>query len=107
PYRLAWARARVRLTEGKLDEADGLLAPIDSDGVILDLRVPGVVVRAMIADRQGRRDDAIKLYRRARSLLDANPRLRIVFVEKLVTAGLRAPQTSASLSDFPDLQGRF
>ena len=86
PYRLAWARARVRLTEGKLDEADGLLAPIDSDGVILDLRVPGVVVRAVIADQQGRRDDAIKLYRRAQSLLDANPRFRIVFVEKLVTA---------------------
>ena len=107
PYRLAWARARVRLTEGKLDEADGLLAPIDSDGVILDLRVPGVVVRAVIADRQGRRDDAIKLYRRAQSLLDANPQLRVVFVQELVTAGLRASQAGASLSDFPDLQGRF
>ncbi len=105
PYRLAWARARVRLTAGKLDEADGLLAPIDSDGVILDLRVPSVVARAVIADQQGRRDDAIKLYRRAQSLLDANPRFRIVFVEKLVTAGLRLPQTSASLSDLPDLQG--
>ncbi len=108
PSRLTWARARVRWTVGRSEDADELLAGLDTDGVIFEVRGHGLVVRALIADRAGRRGDAIRLYRRAQAYLDAHPDYNHQFIEAplraIVSAGLKAPQVKGSMPKMPDLQ---
>lgn len=108
PSRLTWARARVRRTVGRLEEADELLAGLDTDGVLFEVRGHGLVVRALIADRAGRRGDSIRLYRRAQAYLDAHPDYNHQFIEvplrAIVSAGLKAPQVKGSMPKMPDLQ---
>ncbi len=71
PARLAFARARVRWTRGELEEADALLEGVDRDDTLFTVRVWGLAARAAIADRLGRRADALSLYRRTQALLDS------------------------------------
>jgi hypothetical protein len=107
PDRLAYGRAVVRMQQGNLAEADTLLATLDTERAPFEVRAAGVAYRAWIADRLGRRGDAVGLYTHARAYLDTHPEYADRFtnaVRKLVTAGLAAPQTDGSLRDLPDLQ---
>ncbi|MBI2914004.1 MAG: hypothetical protein HYY03_08800 [Chloroflexi bacterium] len=108
PSRLTWARARVRFTLGRWQEADSLLARLDADAIPFDVRAHALVARAWIADRSGRRSEAVALHRRALAYLDANPRYNHQFtvapLRGWVAAGLKAPQTNAPLPATPPLQ---
>ena len=106
PYRLAWARARVAWTQGRLDDAVGLLSEALAEGTPFDVRANALVASAMIADHQGRRDDAVRLYESARDYLRAND-----FNDGLISplasrikAGLAAAQTEGALPETPHLQ---
>lgn len=108
PHRLVWARARVRWTLGKLEEAAGLLAVLDTDAAGLDVRAWALAARGLIADRLGHREDALGLYRQAQACLDAHAEYGHQFVlgplGALVSRGLRAPQTRGPMPATPDLQ---
>ena len=107
--RLAWARARVRWALGNLEEADNLLAGLDTDGVPFDVRSHGLVARALIADRLGRRENAIRFYQQTQTYLDAHPdyndQFTVAPIRAWVSAGLQAPQTKGAIPKTPDLQG--
>ncbi len=108
PHRLAWARARVRWTTGKLRGADALLVEAAGEGAPFEVRAHALVARALIADREGRRADAVGLYREARAYLDAHPEYSDKFVvaplTERVAAGLERPQTVGEFPRFGDLQ---
>lgn len=108
PHRTVWARARVRWTLGRLNEADDLLAGLDTGASPFDVRAWGLVARGLLADRLGRREDALRLYRQAQSYLDAHPDYNDQFVVSPVRAvasrGLQTPQTSGPMPPTPDLQ---
>ena len=70
PARLVFARARVRWTRGELEAADTLLESVDREDALFTVRVWGLAARAAIADRFGRRADALSMYRRTQALLD-------------------------------------
>jgi len=109
PLRLVWAQARVRWTLGKLEQADALLARLNTAETPFDVRAHGLVMRALIADRRGRRGDAVQLYQTAQALLDANAaytdRNTGAPLRARIAAGLGSPQTKGDMPATPDLQG--
>ena len=107
PDRLAYVRGVVRWKEGKLDAADRLFATLDTNRAPFEVRASGAVGRAVIADQQGRRDDAIVWYRVAQSYLDGSPQYTDDYTQtlrRIAAAGLQEPQTADALADAPDLQ---
>jgi hypothetical protein len=107
PHRLTWARARARWTLGRLEEADRLLADLDEDEVPFDVRINAVVARAVVADRLGRRDEAVRLYERGRELFGANSQYNdglVSFLRRRIARGLKAPQVSGPFPGTPALQ---
>jgi len=107
PHRLTWARARVRWTLGILEEADGLLAGLDTDSAPFDVRSHALVMRAVIADRLARRGDAIRLYQQAQGYLDAhayNHQSMVAPLRVRIAAGLRQAQDKGPMPETPDLQ---
>jgi len=108
PRRLAWARARTRWSTGRLAEADVLLADADVDQAPFEVRAHAKVVRAMIADRQARRDDALGHYRDAAAWLDAHaaydaPTL-VGPLRRWIADGVAAPALARRFPAMPDLQ---
>jgi hypothetical protein len=108
PHRLAFARARARWFTGRLREADALLAEADDDGAPFEIRLHAAAARALIADREGRRADAVEGYRRAAAVLDRHPEydapLLVGEVRRWVEEGLAAPQAKGRLPAMPDFQ---
>jgi hypothetical protein len=108
PHRLIWARARVLGTLGELAQADALLAGLEAAAVPFDVAVHALVARAWVADRQGRRTDALALYRRAQASLGEYPEFNHQFtiapLRAWAAAGLREPQTVGPWPATPDLQ---
>jgi hypothetical protein len=104
PARLAWARARTRWSRGQLAEAYRILGEIETAGGPYGVRAHGLTMRAILADRLGRRDDALRLYRLARSHLAEHPEFN-VFEElhERIALGLEAPQIDGSLPETSDL----
>lgn len=108
PRRLAWARARTRWSTGKLDEADALLGEADVADAPFEIRAHAKVVRGMIADRQGRRADALALYRDGAAWLDAHaeydaPAL-VGPLRRWIRDGIASPATARRFPAMPDLQ---
>jgi hypothetical protein len=108
PRRLAWARARVRWSIGKLADAERLLVDADVDAAPFEVRAYAKVARGMIADRQGRRADAVDHYRDAAALLAAHPQYDAPTLvgpqRRWNDAGLAAPTRTGKLPAMPDLQ---
>jgi hypothetical protein len=73
PSRIAWARARLLASMGKDQDADQLLAPLDTDSTPAEVRVYGLLARAAMAGRLGKSDQALALYQRAGQCLDSLP----------------------------------
>ncbi len=107
PHRLAWARARVRWTLGRLEDADGLLAGLHGDSAPFDVRSHALVARALIAGCLARRQDANGLYLQARDYLDGHPYNHQFMVAPLharIAAGLQAAPDNGPMPQLPDLQ---
>jgi len=107
PHRLAWARARARWTMGRLAEADAMLDGLDGDGVPFDVRINAVVAAAVVADRLGDREKAVRLYRQAESLFGMNAQYNDGLVAPLhrrIGAGLKGPLTKGPFPMTPGLQ---
>lgn len=107
PHRLAWARARVRIALSRWQDAEDLLAPIDTDDTAFEIRSQVIIARGWLADLTARRDDAVELYRRALAYLDAHPQYNHQFtiapMRRWAEAGLKAPQSSGDLPETPHL----
>jgi hypothetical protein len=107
PDRLAYARAIVRLEANRLHEADALFATLDSNRAPFEVRAAGLVGRAVIADQEGHRSDALTFYKTAGEYLNGYPQYTDAHTQQLravVTAGLATPQRLEALPDPPDLQ---
>ena len=69
-----------------------------------DVRAYGLLTRALVADRLGRRDDAVRHYRLARRHLSARPEFTCFDpLRARVAAGLASPQTDAEIPYDPFL----
>ncbi len=108
PSRLAWVRARVRWSLGRLAGADELLARADVDEAPFEVRAYARLVRAMVADRMGRRTEALDHYRRAGALLDAHPEYdapsMVGPLRAWIRAGFAGAETRGRFPAMPDLQ---
>jgi tetratricopeptide (TPR) repeat protein len=106
PHRLDWARARARWTLGQLDEAAAILASLDEEDVPFDVRANALTARALVLDRQGKRQEAVAACRRAMAYLDENPQYNDGLTSPLrKRAGdvLKAPQRGKPMPTFPTL----
>jgi hypothetical protein len=98
PYVLAFARAQARWLQGEFEEAYALLEPTQAEPATLDTRAWGLGARGLLADRLGRREEALKAYERARALIDSHPEYNTFSdLRRRIEAGLDAPQTDAPL----------
>ena len=107
PHRLAWARARARWVSEELIEAEEILAGLDAENTPFDVRANGLVARASILDRLGRRQAAIEAYTRAQAYLEANSEYNdglISPLRKRIAEGLKSPQGGKPMPGFPGLQ---
>ena len=77
PARLAWARARGRWSQGQLDVAYQILGELEALNAPFDIRAHGLTMRAILADRLERRDEALRLYGMARSHLAKRPEFNV------------------------------
>jgi hypothetical protein len=104
PARLAWARARVRWMQGQLEAAYEILAAVESPAAPYGVRARGLTRRAVLADRLGRRDEALRLYGLAAEHLAARPEFNVFDdLHPRIAAGLEAPQTDGDLTEGPEL----
>jgi tetratricopeptide (TPR) repeat protein len=104
PARLAWARARGRWSQGQLDVAYEILGELEDLDAPFDVRAHGLTMRAILADRLGRRDDALRLYEMARSHLAKRPEFNVFAdLHERIALGLEAPQTEGALPETTDL----
>jgi hypothetical protein len=104
PSRLAWARARTRWKRGKLAEAFEILGEIESAGAGYELHLRGLARRAQLADRLGRRDEALRLDALVRSQLEAHPEFNVFEdLRQWVEADREAPDTTEAVPDEWDL----
>ena len=108
PHRLAWARARARWATGRLAEAESLLAAADVDAAPFEVRAYARVARALVADRQGERAEAVGRYRAAAAYLEEHSTYDAPFVvaplREWIRTGLAASPTNAAMPAMPDLQ---
>jgi len=107
PERFVWARALVRFRSGRLEEADDLFKQLDQEDIPFDLRAHALVARGLLADRQGRRPDAIGSYQEAHDYIRGHPynhQFLVGPLERCIGMGMNAPQPAAKLEWLPDLQ---
>jgi hypothetical protein len=104
PSRLAWARARTRWRQGKLAEAFEVLGEIESAGAGYEVRLRGLARRAQLADRLGRRDEALRLRALARAQLEAHPEFNVFEdLRQRAEAGREAADAAETVPDEWDL----
>lgn len=93
PARLALARGWNLADIGELDAADAALALADTDAAPLDARLHALAGRAALADRQGRRADALARWRALAAAIDAHPEYTAFHALRAqAAAGLDEPQ---------------
>ena len=107
PSRMAWARARILASIGKDQEADQLLAPLDTDSTPAEVRVYALLARGAVARRLGKSDQALALYQRAAQCLDSLPQYAqsslFATAREQVKRALAGSTPDGALSDLPDL----
>jgi hypothetical protein len=98
PARIALARADALHGLGDLEGAFAALAPAEDPSAPFDARAEGLASRALLADRLGRREEALRLWRATLAQLDAGPEFN-VFEElrALAEAGLAEPASADEL----------
>ena len=107
PSRTAWARARILASMGRDQEADQLLAPLDTDSAPAELRVYALLARGVVAGRLGKSDQARALYHRAAQCLDSLPQYAqsslFATAHEQVTRALAGTAPDGAVSELPDL----
>jgi Flp pilus assembly protein TadD len=73
PARLALGAALARFELGDFAGAESALAPAVAEAAPIDVRVQALSLRALCADRLGRREDAAAGHRAALALVEAHP----------------------------------
>lgn len=73
PARLALAAAVARFAQGDAAGAAQALAPATATGAPVDVRIYGLSLRALCADRMGQRAEAAAGHRETLALIDAHP----------------------------------
>lgn len=98
PARIALARAHALHGLGDLEGAFAALAPAEDPAAPFDARAEGLASRALLADRLGRREEALRLWRATLAQLEAGPEFN-VFEElrALAEAGLAEPASADEL----------
>jgi tetratricopeptide (TPR) repeat protein len=98
PARIALARAHALYGLGELERAYDALAPSEAPDAPFDARAGGLAARALLADRLGRRDEALRLWRATLAQLDAGPEFNVFgALRALAEAGLREPSEQREL----------
>jgi hypothetical protein len=93
PARLALARGWNLADLGELAASDAALAAADADGAPFDARLYAIAGRAALADREGRRDEALARWRTLIAAIDAHPEYTAFrALRALAEAGLDEPQ---------------
>jgi hypothetical protein len=99
PARIALARAHALHATGELEAAHAALAPAAAASAPFDARAFGLAQRALLADRLGRREEALAGWRATLAHLDAGPEWNVFgALRALAQEGLAAP---AERSDLP------
>lgn len=99
PAQLSWGLARLSWAEGNRQQAARLLQPLDREDVLFDLRILTVLARAVIADQEGHRPQAMALYRRGLQVMDAHPTYRADDIRQELTEGLSKPMLRSAVID--------
>ena len=90
--------------QGQLEPAYEILAAVESPAAAYGVRARGLTRRAVLADRLGRRDEALRLYGLAADHLATRPEFNVFdALHRRIAAGLEAPQTEGDLSEGPEL----
>lgn len=98
PARIALARAHALHTLGEDAAAFAALAPAEDSAAPYDARAYGLAQRAWLADRLGRRDEAVRLWEALRAHLEAAPEFNAFEkLRALASAGRAAPAAHGEL----------
>jgi tetratricopeptide (TPR) repeat protein len=98
PARVALARAEALYGLGELEAAFAALAPVEAPDAPFEARAGGLAARALLADRLGRREEAVRLWRATLAQLDAGPEFNVFGeIRALAEAGLAAPSAASEL----------
>jgi hypothetical protein len=98
PARIALARAHALHGLGDLEGAFAALAPAEARDAPFDARAEGLASRALLADRLGRREEALRLWGATLAHLEAGPEFNVFDeLRALAQAGLSAPATGDAL----------
>jgi tetratricopeptide (TPR) repeat protein len=73
PARLAIGAAQARFALGDFAGAGSALAPAVAEDAPVDVRISALALRALCADRLGRRAEAVELHRAVLALVEAHP----------------------------------
>jgi hypothetical protein len=73
PARLAIGSAQARFALGDFAGAESALAPAVAEDAPVDVRIPALALRALCADRLGRRTEAVELHRAVLALVETHP----------------------------------
>jgi hypothetical protein len=98
PARIALARAHALHAIGEDEAAFAALAPAEDAAAPYDARAYGLAQRAWLADRLGRRGEALRLWSALEAHLDAAPEFNAFErLRTLAAAGRAAPAASSPL----------
>ena len=100
PLRLAIGAAAARFALGEFAGAADLLAAASAEPAPAELRIYALSLRALCADRLGRREEAASLHRATLAVIDAHPEWNVF--EK-VAALARAGSERALVDREPEL----
>ena len=98
PARIALARAHALHGLGNLEGAFAALAPAEGREAPFEARAEGLASRALLADRLGRREEALRLWRATLAHLEAGPEFNVFEEQRaLAREGLAAPASESEL----------
>jgi hypothetical protein len=92
PSRVALGRALTLHAQGDLAGAYAALAPAEAAGAPFEARAEGLAARALLADRLGRREEAVRLWQATLAHLDSAPEYNVFgALRALAERGLGGP----------------
>lgn len=98
PARVALGRAQALHGLGDLEGAYAALAPALAPDAPFEARAEGLASRALLADRLGRREEALELWRATLAHLDAGPEFNVFGkIRSLAEGALGEPASAAAL----------